>query len=44
MYWFDDLSELYNVNKLHVFWPSKYISDEENINALTRFFLYSVLY
>lgn len=41
MYWFDDLTELYNFNKLHIFWPSKYISNEENVNALTRFFLYS---
>ena len=40
-YWYNDLKILFEKRKLFEFWPSKFQSFEERINALTRFIIYS---
>ena len=39
--WSDDISILWNVDRLIEFWPSNEHSYNEKVNALTRFILYS---
>jgi len=38
--WFDNPNELFKKDKIQVFWPNNTQSDNERINATTRFVLY----
>lgn len=40
-YWYKDIKILFEKNRLFEFWPSKFQSFEERVNALTRFIIYS---
>lgn len=40
-FWYDNINELYNKNKLLHFWPVKGMSHEDKFNSLSRFLLYA---
>jgi hypothetical protein len=43
MIWFEDVTEIINVDKLTSFWPSKNQSEDERINSSSRFIIYASL-
>lgn len=40
-FWYNNIKILFDQKQLHMFWPNKTYTKEENFNAISRFLLYS---